>query len=121
MDDMKNTQQDRFEKKLIRFINDVDKGWKKDRASDANFTDYINYRDEKMKEYGFTQEEWEKACRLIRSWTSEETGSKKTKRYDRKKMQRDRIKDLTNSENSDNVNGEKEIELEDRWIGDVYE
>lgn len=118
---MKNTPQDRFEKKLIRFINDVDKGWKMNRAPDANFTDYLNYRDEKMKEYGFTQEEWEKACRLIRSWTSEETGSKKTKRYDRKKMQRDRIKDLTISENEDNSSGEKEIELEDRWIGDVYD
>ena len=44
---MKNTQQDRFEKKLIRFINDVDKGWRRDRASNANFTDYLNYRDEK--------------------------------------------------------------------------
>ena len=118
---MKNTQQDRFEKKLIRFINDIDKGWKRDKATDANFTDYFNYRDEKMKEYGFTEEEWEKACRLIRSWTSEETGSKKTKRYDRKKMQRDRIKDITKSENEDSPTGEEEIELEDRWIRDVYE
>jgi uncharacterized membrane protein YkvA (DUF1232 family) len=49
---MKNTQQDRFEKKLIRFINDVDKGWKKYRSADSNLTDYLNYRDEKMKEYG---------------------------------------------------------------------
>ena len=118
---MYNTQQDRFEKKLIRFINDVDKGWKKDRATDSNLTDYLNYRDEKMKEYGFTQEEWEKACRLIRSWTADENGSKKTKRYDRKKMQRDRIKDITKSDNSDSPTGEEEIELEDRWIRDVYE
>lgn len=44
---MKNTPKDRFEKKLIRFVNDVDKGWKKDRASNDNFTDYLNYRDEK--------------------------------------------------------------------------
>ena len=118
---MKNTQQDRFEKKLIRFINDVDKGWKKYRSADSNLTDYFNYRDEKMKEYGFTEEEWEKACRLIRSWTSEETGSKKTKRYDRKKMQRDRIKDLTKSDNADNVNGEMELKAIDDWIADVYD
>jgi hypothetical protein len=118
---MKNTQQDRFEKKLIRFINDVDKGWKRDRAPDANISDYLNYRDEKMKEYGFTEEEWEKACRLIRSWTSEETGSKKTKRYDRKKIQRDRIKDITKSDNADNVNGEMELKAIDDWIADVYD
>ena len=118
---MKNTHQDRFEKKLIRFINDVDKGWKRDRAPDDNLSDYLKYRDEKMKEYGFTEEEWEKACRLIRSWTSEETGSKKTKRYDRKKMQRDRIKDLTKSDNADNVNGEMELKAIDDWIADVYD
>ena len=34
---MYNTHQDRFEKKLIRFINDVDKGWKRDGAADDNF------------------------------------------------------------------------------------
>jgi hypothetical protein len=118
---MKNTHQDRFEKKLIRFINDVDKGWKRDRAPDANISDYLKYRDEKMKEYGFTEEEWEKACRLIRSWTSEETGSKKTKRYDRKKMQRDRIKDITKSDSADNVNGEMELKAIDDWIRDVYD
>ena len=118
---MKNTQQDRFEKKLIRFINDVDKGWKKYRSADSNLTDYLNYRDEKMKEYGFTEEEWEKACRLIRSWTSEETGTKKTKRYDRKKMLRDRIKDFINSENSDNPYGETELKEIDDWIADVYD
>ena len=117
---MKNTQQDRFEKKLIRFINDVDKGWVKE-APDANFIDYLNYREEQMKKYGFTLEEWAKACRLIRSWTSEETGSKKTKRYDRKKMQRDRIKDITKSDSADNVNGETELKAIDDWIADVYD
>jgi len=118
---MKNTQQDRFEKKLIRFINDVDKGWKRDRAPDDNFSDYLKYRDEKMKEYGFTEEEWEKACRLVRSWTANENGLKKTKRYERKKMQRDRIKDLTKSDSADNVNGEMELKAIDDWIADVYD
>lgn len=62
-----------------------------------------------MKEYGFTEEEWEKGCRLIRSWTADENGLKKTKRYERKKMLRDRIKDITKSDNADNVNGEMEL------------
>ena len=118
---MYNTQQDRFEKKLIRFINDVDKGWKRDRAPDANFTDFFNYRDKVMKEYGFTENEWEKACRLIRSWTANENGLKKTKRYDRKKMIRDRLKDLEKSENADNVNGETELKAIEDWIADVYD
>lgn len=118
---MYNTHQDRFEKKLIRFINDVDKGWKRDRAPDNNFSDYLKYRDEKMKEYGFTEEEWEKACRLVRSWTANENGLKKTKRYERKKMQRDMIKDLTKSDNADNVNGEMELKAIDDWIADVYD
>ena len=118
---MKNTQQDRFEKKLIRFINDVDKGWKKYCSADSNLTDYFNYRDEKMKEYGFTEEEWEKACRLIRSWTADENGLKKTKRYERKKMLRDRIKDITKSDNADNPYGEMELKAIDDWIADVYD
>lgn len=117
---MKNTHQDRFEKKLIRFINDVDRGWHK-KAPDANFTDYLNYREEQMKKYGFTEEEWEKACRLIRSWTADENGLKKTKRYERKKILRDRIKDITKSDNADNVNGEMELKAIDDWIADVYD
>ena len=112
---MKNTQQDRFEKKLIRFINDVDKGWQRDRAPDANLSDYFNYRDEKMKEYGFTEEECAKAYRLIRSW------SKLYKRYDRKKFLKDKIKDLEKSDNADNVNGEMELKAIDDWIADVYD
>ena len=74
-----------------------------------------------MKEYGFTEEEWEKACRLIRSWTADENGLKKTKRYERKKMQRDRIKDITKSDSADNVNGEMELKAIDNWIADVYD
>lgn len=116
---MKNTQQDRFEKKLIRFINDVDKGWIRDKAPDTNFSDYLKYRDEKMKEYGFTEEEWAKACRLIRSWSTSDPH--KNKRYDRKKMLRDKVKDLTKSENADNPNGEAEIKAEDDWILDVFD
>jgi hypothetical protein len=74
-----------------------------------------------MKEYGFTEEEWEKACRLVRSWTANENGLKKTKRYERKKMQRDRIKDLIKSDRADNVNGEMELKAIDDWIADVYD
>lgn len=106
---MKNTQQDRFEKKLLRFINELDKGWKKYKGHESTLEDYFHYRDSLFKKYGFTEAEWEKACRLVRSWTSSENGLKKTKRYERKKELRDRIKDITKSDNADNVNGEMEF------------
>lgn len=112
---MKNTQQDRFEKKLIRFMREFDK------TPTHCIEDWDKLRSDLLRKYGFTDEEWYKACRLIRSWTSEENGLKKTKRYERKKMLRDRIKDITKSDNADNVNGEMELKVIDDWIADVYD
>ena len=118
---MKNTAKDRFEKKLLRFINELDKGWKKYSGHGNFLNDYFLYRDELFKKYGFTEAEWKKGCRLIRSWTADENGLKKTKRHDRKKMLRDKVHDISRSDNADNPNGEIEIKEEDRWIADVFD
>ena len=118
---MKNTQQDRFDKKLLRFVREIDTGWKKYGRGQNSLTDYREYRDRIFKKYGFTEAEWEKACRLIRSWTADENGLKKTKRHDRKKMLRDGEHMQKMSENADNPNGEAEIKEEDRWIADVFD
>lgn len=118
---MKNTQQDRFDKKLLRFVREIDTGWKKYGRGQNSLTDYREYRDRIFKKYGFTEAEWEKACRLIRSWTADENGLKKTKRHDRKKMLRDGEHMRKMSDNADNPNGEAEIKEEDRWIADVFD
>lgn len=118
---MKNTQQDRFDKKLLRFVREIDTGWKKYGRGQNSLTDYYEYRDRIFKKYGFTEAEWEKACRLIRSWTADENGLKKTKRHDRKKMLRDGEHMRKLSDNADNPNGEAEIKEEDRWIADVFD
>lgn len=118
---MKTTQKDRYEKKLLRFINELDKGWKNYKGHESTLEDYFHYRDSLFKKYGFTEAEWEKACRLVRSWTSSENGLKKTKRYDRKKMLRDKVHDISRSDNADNPIGDIEIKEEDRWIADVFD
>ena len=64
---MKNTSKDRFEKKLIRFIREVDKQHDKFGRDISTYDLYMQHRDEIYKKYGFTDEEWNKACRLIRS------------------------------------------------------
>lgn len=112
---MNNTQKDRFEKKLIRFIRE----WNKKKP--LTMSDWQEFSATLYKKYGFSDEELHKACRLIRSWTSEENGLKKTKRFERKKMLRDRLHDVYRSDIADNPNGEAEIKAEDRWIADVFD
>jgi hypothetical protein len=118
---MKTSQKDRYEKKLLRFIHELDKGWNKYRTLQSGFAAYLEFKEKLFKKYGFTDEEWNKACRLIRSWTADENGIKKTKRHDRKKMLRDGEHMRKMSDNADNPNGEAEIEEEDRWIADVFD
>lgn len=118
---MKNTSKDRFEKKLIRFIREVDKQHDKFGRDISTYDLYMQHRAEIYKKYGFTDKEWNKACRLIRSWTADENGLKKTKRHDRKKMLRDGEHMRKMSDNADNPNGEAEIKEEDRWIADVFD
>ncbi len=112
---MKNTQKDRFEKKLIRFIREWDK------KHPITMLDWQEFSATLYKKYGFTDEEWHKAIRLTKSWTADENGLKKTKRIQRKKTLRDTYHDLDRSDMNDNQNGEAELKAEDDYIMDVFD
>ena len=112
---MKNTQKDRFEKKLIRFFREWDK------KKPLTMLEWQEFSATLYKKYGFSDEELYKARRLVKSWTADENGLKKTKRIQRKKTLRDMYHDLDRSDMNDNPNGEAEIKAEDDWILDVYD
>ena len=112
---MKNTQKDRFEKKLIRFFRELDK------KKPLTMLEWQEFSATLYKKYGFSDEELYKARRLVKSWTADENGLKKTKRIQRKKTLRDTYHDLDRSDMNDNPNGEAEIKAEDDWILDVYD
>lgn len=112
---MKNTQKDRFEKKLIRFFRELDK------KKPITMLEWQEFSATLYKKYGFSDEELYKARRLVKSWTADENGLKKTKRIQRKKTLRDMYHDLDRSDMNDNPNGEVEIKAEDDWILDVFD
>lgn len=112
---MKNTQKDRFEKKLIRFFREWDK------KKPLTMLEWQEFSATLYKKYGFSDEELYKARRLVKSWTADENGLKKTKRIQRKKTLRDMYHDIDRSDMNDNPNGEAEIKAEDDWILDVYD
>ena len=112
---MKNTQKDRFEKKLISFFREWDK------KKPLTMLEWQEFSATLYKKYGFSDEELYKARRLVKSWTADENGLKKTKRIQRKKRLRDIYHDLDRSDMNDNPNGEAEIKAEDDWILDVYD
>lgn len=112
---MKNTQKDRFEKKLIRFFREWDK------KKPLTMLEWQEFSATLYKKYGFSDEELYKARRLIKSWTADENGLKKTKRIQRKKTLRDMYHDLDRSDMNDNPNGEAELKAEDDYIMDVYD
>lgn len=112
---MKNTQKDRFEKKLISFFREWDK------KKPLTMLEWQEFSTTLYKKYGFSDEELYKARRLVNSWTADENGLKKTKRIQRKKTLRDMYHDLDRSDMNDNPNGEAEIKAEDDYIMDVYD
>lgn len=112
---MKNTQKDRFEKKLIRFFRELDK------KKPLTMLEWQEFSATLYKKYGFSDEELYKARRLVKSWTADENGLKKTKRIQRKKILRDMYHDLDRSDMNDNPNGEAELKAEDDYIMDVYD
>ena len=112
---MKNTQKDRFEKKLIRFFREWDK------KKPIIMLEWQEFSATLYKKYGFSDEELYKARRLVKSWTANENGLKKTKRIQRKKTLRDMYHDLDRSDMNDNPNGEAEIKAEDDYIMDVFD
>ena len=112
---MKNTQKDRFEKKLISFFREWDK------KKSLTMLEWQEFSATLYKKYGFSDEELYKARRLVKSWTANENGLKKTKRIQRKKTLRDMYHDLDRSDMNDNPNGEAELKAEDDYIMDVYD
>ena len=112
---MKNTQKDRFEKKLIRFFREWDK------KKPLTMLEWQEFSATLYKKYGFSDEELYKARRLVKSWTADENGLKKTKRIQRKKTLRDMYHDLDRSDMNDNPNGEAELKEEDDYIMDVFD
>lgn len=112
---MKNTQKDRFEKKLIRFFREWDK------KKPLTMLEWQEFSATLYKKYGFSVEELYKARSLVKSWTADENGLKKTKRIQRKKTLRDMYHDLDRSDMNDNPNGEAELKAEDDYIMDVYD
>lgn len=112
---MKNTQKDRFEKKLIRFFREWDK------KKPLTMLEWQEFSATLYKKYGFSDEELYKARRLVKSWTADENGLKKTKRIQRKKRLRDMYHDLDRSDMNDNPNGEAELKAEDDYIMDVFD
>lgn len=58
---MKNTNKDRYEHKLYRFLKELDSR----RRNSAE--DLIEFRSEIYKKYGFTDKDWNKAVRLTTS------------------------------------------------------
>lgn len=112
---MKNTQKDRFEKKLISFFREWDK------KKPLTMLEWQEFSATLYKKYGFSDEELYKARRLVKSWTADENGLKKTKRIQRKKTLRDMYHDLDRSDMNDNPNGEDELKAEDDYIMDVYD
>lgn len=112
---MKNTQKDRFEKKLIRFFREWDK------KKPLTMLEWQEFSATLYKKYGFSDAELYKARRLVKSWTADENGLKKTKRIQRKKTLRDIYHDLDRSDMNDNPNGEAELKAEDDWIMDVFD
>ena len=112
---MKNTQKDRFEKKLIRFFREWDK------KKPLTMLEWQEFSATLYKKYGFSDEELYKARRLVKSWTADENGLKKTKRIQRKKRLRDIYHDLDRSDMNDNPNGEAELKAEDDYIMDVFD
>lgn len=112
---MKNTQKDRFEKKLIRFFRE----WNKKKT--ITMLEWQEFSATLYKKYGFSDEELYKARRLVKSWTADENELKKTKRIQRKKTLCDMYHDLDRSDMNDNPNGEAEIKAEDDWILDVFD
>lgn len=120
---MKNTKKDRKDKKLHRFLKELDG----DNFMTSDIDSYEAWRHEIYKKYGFTEEDWHKAIRLTmskaeRKFYIDGVGYKKDilNRKDKcaKKLERD-----LRSGKQDHFDkaGEEELEDERRWILDVFD
>ena len=88
---------------------------------------FLNHRTEVMKKYGFTEDDWHKACRLSRSvperkFYRDNVGIKKepinSKEKSDKKLERDM---MSGKQQFFDEDGAAAIKYEDAWIADVFE
>lgn len=113
---MKNTSKDRYEHKLQQFFKDV---FECQEHGIWNVDEWIKRKDKMKKKYGFTDEDFYKACRLTRSGTDNPY-----KKFDNKVARLKKKKELHNELNNgkqdhyDEV-GEQEIKDEDDFLGDI--
>lgn len=121
---MKNTQKDRYDKKLLRFMNELC-SW--DGSDAVGAESHGDFRRELMKKYGFTDVDWERALRLTRSTPERRRyvdgiGIKKDtmnrKEKSAKKLERDM---MSGKQQHFDEAGEAEIKAEDAWVADVFE
>ena len=120
---MKNTQKDRRDKKLLRFLKELDGH----NFLVSDIDSYEKWRHDLYKKYGFTEEDWHKAVRLVMSIGNKDqywngVGYKKDVQIKKDKVRNKLERDLRSGkqEHLDKV-GEEELENERRWILDVYD
>lgn len=114
---MKNTQKDRFEKKLIRFIRE----WYKKEPT----ADWHEFNATLYKKYGFTDKEWHKAIRLTMSIPERKRyvdgiGYKKSVQMKKDKSTRRAEHNGIRAQYSDEQL-EAQLKAEDDWIMDVFD
>lgn len=121
---MKNTEKDKYEKKLRKFFNEL-ANWLRDPKHISD--NYNEFRDAVMKRYGFTVVDWERALGMTRS-TAERNlfydgiGIKKDALNRKEKSAQKLERDLMSGKQQhlDEV-GAAEIKAEDAWFADVFE
>jgi len=120
---MKNTQKDRRDKKLLRFLKELDGH----NFLISDIDGYEKWRHEIYKKYGFTEDDWHKAVRLVMSISNKDqywdgVGYKKDVLNRKEKCAKKLERNLHSGkqEHLDKV-GEEELENERRWILDVYD
>lgn len=120
---MKNTQKDRRDKKLLRFLKELDGH----NFLVSDIDSYEKWRHDLYKKYGFTEEDWHKAVRLVMSIGNKDqywdgVGYKKDVLNKKDKVSKKLERDLRSGkqEHFDKV-GEEELEDERRYILDVFD
>ena len=117
---MNTTPKDRYEHKLRKFLKEID-------SFKGDVDSFLKHRSEVMKKYGFTEDDWHKACRLSRSvperkFYRDNVGIKKeplnSKEKSDKKLEQDM---MSGKQQFFDEDGDAAIKYEDAWIADVFE
>lgn len=116
---MKNTNKDKYEHKLHRFLKELD-SWRWNSAEDL-----MEFRSEIFKKYGFTDRDWHKAIRLTMSVPERKhyvdgIGYKKDIQMKKDKSAKRAEKNGVRAQYSDEQL-EAQLKAEDDWIMDVFD